>query len=739
METGALPTTAGVHEAPPDVQRRTASEEDFARASLRPLFHPRSVAVVGASREPDKVGHRILRAVMAAEFEGTVYPVNPRADHVCSIRAFPSVGAIPEPVDLAVIAVPAPLVLDVVRDCGEAGVQGLVVITAGFAETGERGRRRQEELVAEVRRHGMRMVGPNCLGLASTDPAVRLNASFSPIAPPFGRAALCSQSGALGIAVIAQARRVALGLSAFVSVGNKADVTDHDLLDYWGEDPATDVILFYLESFGDPTRLGPIARRVGRTKPIVVVKSGRTEAGERAAGSHTAALAGADTAVSAFFRQTGVIRATSLREMFDLARFLTQQPLPGGRRVGIVSNAGGPAILCADALERAGLEVPPLGEPTRAALAEFLPEEAATGNPVDMIASAGPQEYRRAIEIVLASGEVDSVVAMYTPVALFHTEAIQRAILDAVESSRGEGERTIPVLASVVGGDEDIYVLRGERESVPAYPFPEEIAQVLGRSVAYRRWREADPGTRVQFEDQRLDEARAICRGVVDELGPGWLPVVEARRVLEAAGLRVPPGGVADTAERAVELAGEIGYPVAMKLASRTLVHKTEIGGVKLGLEDRDQVREAFRSIRERVEQEDAVDSMEGVLMQPMLDETAEVMLGVDPDPVFGPVLAFGLGGIHVEVLGDLAFRVAPLTDRDAREMVREIRGYRLLTGYRAHPEADVEALEEALLRLSRLVEHVPEIGQVDLNPVFALQPGEGYCIVDARIEVAEA
>jgi acetate---CoA ligase (ADP-forming) len=737
MESGAPPAMTRIDQERVRGSRRGAGEAT--RASLRPLFHPRSVAVVGASREPEKVGHRILRAVMAADFEGTVYPVNPHAEHVCSVRAFPSVGAIPDRVDLAVIAVPAPHVRDVVRDCGEAGVKGLVVITAGFAETGDRGRQRQEELLAEVRRHGMRMVGPNCLGLASTDPSVRLNASFSPIAPPVGRAALCSQSGALGIAVIAQARRVALGLSAFVSVGNKADVTDHHLLDYWGEDPATDVVLFYLESFGDPARLGPIARRVGRTKPVVVVKSGRTEAGERAAGSHTAALAGADTAVSAFFRQTGVIRATSLREMFDLARFLTQQPLPSGGRVGIVSNAGGPAILCADALERAGLEVPPFGERTRKALADFLPNEAATGNPVDMIASAGPDDYRRAMELVLGSGEVDSVVAMYTPVALFQMEAIERAIVDSVESARVGGDRMVPVLASMVGGDEDIYVLRGERESIPAYPFPEEIAHVLGRSVAYRRWRETEPGKHVEFDDQRLADARAICRGVVEELGEGWLPAMEARRVLEAAGLRVPPGGVADTAERAVELADEIGYPVAMKLASRTLIHKTEIGGVRLGLEDEDQVRAAFRAIRERVEQEGALDSMEGVLMQPMLDETAEVMLGVDPDPVFGPVLAFGLGGIHVEVLEDLAFRVAPLTDRDAREMVREIRGYRLLTGYRAHPEADVEALEEALLRLSRLVEQVPEISQVDLNPVFALEPGEGYCIVDARIEVVAA
>ena len=715
------------------------NREEAARASLRPLFHPRSVAVVGASRDPDKVGHRILRALLAARFEGAVYPVNPSAHHVCSIRAFPTVGAIPEQVDLVIIAVPATHVRDVAEDCGDAGVKGLVVVTAGFAETGARGRQLQDELLAEVQRRGMRMIGPNCLGLASTDPTVRLNASFSPVAPPFGRAALASQSGALGIAVIAQARRVALGLSAFVSVGNKADVAGHDLLDYWGEDPATDVVLFYLESFTDPERLGRIARRVGRTKPIIVVKSGRSEAGERAAGSHTAALAGADTAVTAFFRQTGMIRAGSLREMFDLARFLTQQPIPGGSRVGLVSNAGGPAILCADAVERAGLEVPALTESTRSALATFLPEEASTENPVDMIASAGPDEYRRAIEALLGSGEVDALVVVYTPVAFHHTDAVRRAIVDAVERSRVRGARGIPVLSSVLGADEDIYVLRGERESIPAYPFPEEIGPVLGRSVAYRTWRESEPGCLIEFEDQRLDEAGAVCRRVLDRHGEGWLTATDARLVLEAAGLRVPAGGVAGDADSAVRLAEAIGYPVAMKVASRTLVHKTEIGGVKLGLTDERAVRAAFGAIRERVELEGELPSMEGVLVQPMLDETAEVLLGVNPDPVFGPVIAFGLGGIHVEVLQDLAFRVVPLSDRDARDMIREIRGFTLLTGYRGHPQADVEGLEQALLRLSRLVEHVPEIGQVDLNPVFALEPGRGYCIVDARIEVVHA
>ncbi|MEX2465705.1 MAG: acetate--CoA ligase family protein [Gemmatimonadota bacterium] len=715
-----------------------AESEGVGTASLAALFRPSSVAVIGASRDPEKVGHRIFRSILDGGFQGPVFPVNPQAKYVSSVKAYPGMAEVPDPVDLAVIAVPAPVVAEVVDRCGEAGVKALVVVSAGFAETGDEGRRRQQELLERVRAGGMRMVGPNCLGIASTDPEVKLNASFASVLPPAGRAALCSQSGALGVAVIDQARRISLGLSAFVSVGNKADVAGHDLLAYWGDDPSTDVILFYLESFADPGRLGRVARKVGQSKPIMVVKSGRTEAGERAAGSHTAALAGAETAVDAFFRQTGMIRAGSLREMFDLARFLTLQKLPEGRKVAVVSNAGGPAILCTDALAHNGMDVPTLSDETRRDLEAFLPDAAATGNPVDMVASAGPEEYRRTIERVLGSGEVDTLVVIHTPVTPASTSEIEDAIIRAVEGARdAEGQR-IPVLASVVGGQDEIYLLSGAHESIPAFPFPEEIGRVLHRAVSYREWREEEPGAFPDFSDQSVDEARRVCQSALAAHGEGWMSAEESRRVLEAGGLTLAEGRVATDADEAVDVAEDIGYPVVVKLASRTVVHKTELGMVKLGLEGPEAVRGAFREIRERMEREDELDSMEGVLIQPTLEGTAEVMIGVDPDPVFGPVLAFGLGGIHVEILGDLAFRVAPLSDRDVRAMTREIRGFKLLTGYRGHPEADIGALEEALLRLSRLVEQVPEIGQVDLNPVFVFEPGQGYRVADAGIEVVE-
>lgn len=706
--------------------------------SLRPFFRPRSVAVVGASRNPSKLGHRVLRSLIDADFEGPVFPVNPEAGHVASVKSYPSIDAVPDPVDLAVVAVPAAHVAEVTDACGQSGVKGLVIVSAGFAETGADGRRRQDEVVRRARAHGMRIVGPNCLGIAATDPDVRLNATFAPEPPPPGRAALCSQSGALGVAVIAQARRVALGLSAFVSVGNKADVADHDLLEHWEHDPSTDVVLFYLESFSDPDRLGRIARRVSRTMPVIVVKSGRTEAGERAAGSHTAALAGADTAVDAFFRQTGMIRVASLREMFDLGRFLTQQPVPTGRRVAVISNAGGPAILCADALEQSGLEVPALTDETRRELATFLPAEAGTSNPVDMVASARPEDYGRAIETVLDSGEIDAMVVIYTPVGLYGESEIQQAIVGAVERARDGGSEARAVLASFVGSKEYVHVIRGDRESIPAYPFPEEIGRVLARAVAHRQWAETEPGTFPDFPDQGLDVARRICRDALADRDEGWLSAEEGLQVLEAARLRTTGGRIAQDAEAAVSTAEAVGYPVAVKLVSTEVIHKTDLGMVRLGVDGPEGVREAFGAIRERMDAEGLLDSMEGVLVQPMVEGGAEVMLGVDRDPVFGPVLAFGLGGVHVEVLQDVAFRVAPLSDRDAREMIREIRGYALLTGYRGHAKADVSSLEEALLRLSRLVEHVPEIDQIDLNPVFALGPDEGYRIADVRIHVSE-
>jgi acetyl coenzyme A synthetase (ADP forming)-like protein len=704
-------------------------------ASLHPFFHPNAVAVVGASRDPLSIGYRILEALVQNRFQGAVYPVNPKAEVVGGHRAYPSVRDLPETVDLAVVAVPRGAVLGVVDDCAARGVRALVVITAGFAEVSGEGRELQQRLLERVRGYGMRMIGPNCMGLLNADPAVRLNASFAPVFPPSGRVAMSSQSGALGLAILAAAKRFRLGLSTFVSVGNKADVSGNDLLQYWEEDEATSVILLYLESFGNPRRFARIARRVGRRKPIVAIKSGRTKAGGRAAGSHTAALAASDTAVAALFQQTGVIRAETLEEMFDLALTLGNQPLPRGWRVAIVTNAGGPGILCTDVCEAGGMMVPELSAGLRARLTEFLPAAASVANPVDLIASAGPEHYRQAVEAVLTSGEVDALIVIYIPIGLAENDAVQRAVGAGVAAARRLGAESRPVVACWMGENSRTLLDVGQ-EQIPAYAFPEAAARAMAKVAKYAEWRSKPQGMFLDFHDLDLSAAREVCHRAVTTHGAGWLSVEETYAVLRAMRLPVPPGGVAQTVEAAVDLAARVGFPVAAKLASRKLVHKTEVGGVRLNLQDARAVKEAFVEIRGRLEQDGQLNAFDGVVIQPMVGGGIEVMIGVVADALFGPVLAFGLGGIHVEVLADVCFRITPLTDRDAVEMVRSIRGYRLLAGYRGHPKADTAALEETLLRVSRLVEEIPVIRELDLNPIFALPPGQGCVIADARIRV---
>jgi acetate---CoA ligase (ADP-forming) len=716
---------------------RVESRERLATAaSLRPFFHPTSVAMVGASRDPKSIGFRLLEALRNNQFQGAVYPVNPHASEVAGIPVYPSVQAIPEPVDLAVVAVPRQHVLSVVDECGNKGVRALVIITAGFAEVGAEGAELQSQLVEKIRQYGMRMIGPNCFGILNTDPDVQLNATFSALFPPRGRAAMSSQSGAIGIATLAGARRFHLGISSFVSVGNKADVSTNDLLQYWEEDPSTNVILVYVESFGNPRKFARVARRVSRRKPIVAVKAGRSQSGRRAASSHTAALAASDEAVDALFHQAGVIRAESLDELLGVAAGLSNQPLPAGRRVGIITNAGGPAVLCTDACEQCGLVVPELSAQTKATLSTFLPSAAALSNPVDLIASATADQYARGIETLLLANEVDALIILYTAVTVTDTADIARGILAGIEKGRGSGAKTKPVLIGwMAEGDMD-RTFNSQAETIPVYHLPEPPALVLGKAATYAEWRQQPVGMVPDFDDLNLSAIREICADALSRRGAGWLSVEETRNVLSAMRLPVQPGGVARTVDEAAALAKQVGYPVAVKLAAHQIVHKTDIGGVQLNLRDGQAVGKAFDLIRNKLAEANQLDAMEGVLVQPMLSGGVEVMIGVTDDPLFGPLVAFGLGGIHVEILGDVQFRITPLTDRDAAEMIRGIKGYRLLTGYRGHPPADLEALEEMLLRISRLVEEIPGISELDLNPIFALPPGQGCRIVDARIRV---
>jgi acetyl coenzyme A synthetase (ADP forming)-like protein len=711
---------------------------------LEPLLRPKSVAVIGASRERGTIGAEIFHNLIAHEFQGAVYPVNPKADVVQSVRAYATIADVPEPVDLAVVVVPGRVAVDVLEACGAAGVRAAIVISAGFKETGPEGAEREKALVACARRFGMRLVGPNCLGVLNTETGVRLDATFAPVYPPAGRVAFSSQSGALGLAILEYATELNLGISHFVSVGNKADVSGNDLIEFWEQDPGTDLVLLYLESFGNPRRFTQIARRVGRTKPIVAVKSGRTQAGVRAAASHTGSLAGSDAAVDALCLQSGVIRTDTIEELFDVAILLAHQPIPRGNRVAIVTNAGGPGIMATDACESHGLSVGALTDETVAALRAFLAKEASTKNPVDMIASASVESFEKAVRLIAGDPNVDAVLVIYVPPIVTRpldvAQAIVRGVAGAAADAAKRGEPAKPVLTCFLGSHGVPEGLRSLHEGqIPSYAFPESAAIALARAVRYGRWRATPEGTVRRFDDvdgtraaRALDAARA--RAGTDERV--WLEPAETVEVLAAYGLATPRAEVARGADEAARVAAQIGYPVVVKLVSETITHKSDVGGVALDLRDEADVREAYARIEKALADRGLQESMDGVLVQPMLKEGSEAIVGMTHDPSFGPLLMFGLGGVNVELLKDVAFRIQPLTDRDAKELVRAVKGYPLLEGWRGAPAGDVAAIEEVLLRVSQLAGDHPEIVEMDLNPVKVLEPGKGCIVVDARVAV---
>src|SRR5450830_1347246 len=713
------------------VSRSEMRDRVFTTASLRPFFRPRSIAVVGASRDTSSIGTRILEALSRGGFQGPIYAASPALPSVAPWPAYPSAREIPHGTDLAIMVASRDAVLEAAD-----GVRALIVVTAGFAEAGAEGRALQEKLLEKVRGHGMRVVGPNSMGLLNTDPAVRLNASVSPTLPPNGSVAMLSQSGALGLAMLVLARQRHLGISTFISVGNRADISGNDLLQYWEGDEATRVILLYLESFGNPRRFARIARSVSRGKPIVVVKPGRRVASLEV-GSGAAALVADDTAVDALFHQTGVIRAETLDEMFDLASALDRQPLPAGRRVAILSDRSGPGILCAGACEAARLSVPPLSDSTAKRLEAFLSAGTAIGNPLELAASASADQYARALESLLLDREVDSVIAIQTPLDADESAAMLEAIRQGTAGGRAAGGAGKPVLACLVAKEEASGPIVLAGESIPTYAYPESAARVLGKVATYAVWRAGPHGIVPDFDDVDPASARGTCRWAIEERGAGWLTADEARAVLRAMHLPVAPGGVARTADEAARVARSVGFPVAVKSASPQVFHKTEKGAVHLNVTDEAAVRRAFSVIRDSLEADGSFVAKEGVLVQPMVKSNVEVTVDMFEDPSFGPLIAFGLGGIHVEAIADPAVRVTPLTDRAAAAMVRETRGYPLLAGYRGYPPADIEAIHDVLLRVSRLVEEVPDIAELELSPIFVGSPGKGCRILDSRIRVA--
>jgi acetate---CoA ligase (ADP-forming) len=696
--------------------------------ALKLFFEPRGVAVIGASRQRGTIGGEILHNLLSYGFKGPIYPVNPAATVIQDVPSFASVEDVPGPVDLAVIVVPAAAVVEVAAACARKGVKALVVISTGFSETGAEGKARQAELVSVCRGAGMRLIGPNCMGIANTNPDVLLDATFAPGFPPRGRVGFSSQSGALGLAIMEFANSLGLGLSTFVSVGNKADISGNDLLRYWESDDDTDVILLYLESFGNPKKFSEIARRVGRRKPIAVVKSGRSAAGARATSSHTGALiAASDVTVDALFRQAGVVRTDTLAELFDVAALLANQPLPRGPRVGIITNAGGPAILCADACEARGLEVPVLTTGSQSRLREFLPAGASVGNPVDMIASAPAEHYRRAIEIVGADENVDSLIVIFTPPLVTRADDVARSIVEAVQQIDNQK----PVSSVFLSAHDAPTELRAVNVSIPSYAFPETAAIALARATRYRQWRDRRETYPARFEDIRTDEAASVVAAALAR-GEGWLTPDEVAQICSCYGLPLIEQRVVASAEEAAAAAAEMGGQIALKAIAPGLVHKTEAGAVRLRLHDPEAVRSAALEMSERLSERGH--SPSGFVVQKMAERGVEMLVGVVHDPQFGPVVACGAGGVQVELLKDVSVRLSPLSNEDAAEMVRELKTYPLLTGFRGSAPADVGALEEGLLRVSAMVEDLPQIAELDCNP-FVVQE-TGATILDARIRV---
>jgi len=732
LEGGVVQVALSTTETPEVLEASQARDHEAAAQSLHAFLEPRAVAIVGASRDRGTVGGTLLANVVDGGYTGAVYPVNPKVTEIGGLRAYPSVDAIGQPVDLAVVAVPAGAVRGVVADCAHAHVRAIVVVTSGFAEASVVGKDTQRQLRDFVRASGMRMVGPNCIGLLNTDPAVRLNATFAPVAPPIGNLGMLSQSGALGLAALDFPRRLNLGLSTFVSVGNKADVSGNDLLAYWQDDPRTDVIALYLESFGNPRKFARVARAVARRKPIVAVKSGRSAAGVRAATSHSAALASPDVAVDALFEQAGVLRVDTLEQLFDVAALLAMQPIPCGPRVGVVTNAGGPAILLADACEGAGLALPVLDDASLERLRAFLPPQAGFANPIDMIASATPEQYAQAIEVVGADPNVDAVVVMYIPVLAPSVDDIARAIARGAAAVPGDK----PVLAVVISSAAASPALSsGARGPIPAYTFPESAAIALAAAERYGRWRRRPVGTPVTLAPFARDAIRAVVdRVLAGADGPRWLAARDVALVLRAAGIEMVAGEEIPP-EEVGAVADGLGYPLVAKAVAPGLIHKSDVGGVILGLESADDVRAAVATLGERLRAHGQ--ELEAVLLQRQVSEGLEAFVGVSTDRTFGPLIVCGLGGVFVELLKDVAFRLPPVTDLDATAMLAQLRTGPLLDGYRGGPAGDRAALEAIVQRVSAVVEIIPELTDLDMNPIKVLPPGRGAVVVDARIRVA--
>ncbi len=696
--------------------------------SLAAFFTPRSVAVIGASTNPTKLGHAVLKNLVEGGYadRGAIYPINPAAEEILGHPAYASVLDVPQPIDLAVIVIPYPNVPDALRDCGQKGIPAAIVISAGFREAGMEGFERERDLVQIAQEYSIRLIGPNCLGVIDT--FTPLNASFSAGTPPSGPMAFMSQSGALGTAVLDIALAGRLGLSKFVSLGNKADVSETDLLQAWVDDPHTRVIMIYSEGMPNGQEFIRVARQVTRRMPVVAIKSGVTQSGSRAVSSHTGSLAGSEQAYQAAFKQAGILRADSMEALFDMALAIGYQPHLAGDRIAIVTNAGGPGILATDALERTGLSMARFQYETIHALEQYLPDAASAANPVDVLGDARADRYRFALEAVAADPHVDGLLVLLTPQAMTEIEATAQAVGMLAQ------EITKPILACFMG---EARVKTGieilNQAGIPNYPFPERAARAF-KAMAEDRQNRSRPAS----QTTKFEVDRSAVQELFNQVGAeGRISIgdAEARTILQAYGLRIPRSEVAETPEKAVEIASQIGFPVVLKIASPDILHKTDVGGVKIGLRDAEEVRDAYELMVYRAQRYLPEARLWGCLVQEMVPSGGiEVLVGMNRDPQFGPLMTFGLGGIFVETLKDVTFRVVPFSSTEAEQMLGEIRAHAILDGVRGKPALDKSAIVDAILRIAQLVQDFPDIAELDINPLMVYPREQGAIAIDMRL-----
>jgi acetyl coenzyme A synthetase (ADP forming)-like protein len=696
------------------------------------LFAPRSVAVIGATNRAGSVGQAVFANVFTHGYAGVVYPVNPTAPSVMSVKAFPSVLAIPDAVDLSIIIVPSALVPGVIKECGQKGIKAAIVITAGFKELGGAGVEQEQLVLEAARQNGIRLLGPNCLGIINTDPQVSLNGSFARLMPRPGNIALVSQSGAVGVAALEYAQGEEIGLSKFVSVGNKAELNENDFLAYLKDDPHTDVIMFYLEDLTDPKRFFQLAREItgetGNKKPILAIKSGRTAAGARAASSHTGALAGSDEAYDALFAQCGVLRVESLEELFDYALAFASQPLPRGNRVAIVTNAGGLGIMTTDAAVRYGLEIAEFEPETEARLKAGLPPAANIHNPVDVLGDAREDRYRIALEGVLGDANVDGVIVISTPQLMTNLAAIASTVAEVTPAH----QKPTLVCQMALGEIEETLAI-WSKARLPHYHFPEEAARSLGAMARYAANIHRDRYEVKTFSDVDRDRVAEVLQRV-KAAGRKFVLEPEAHEIFRAYGFPVVPFAWVRNADEAVKAAADLGYPVVLKIVSPDIIHKSDVGGVKLNLAGAEEVRRAYGEILAAVARVRPGAAIQGMLVQKMMPAGRETILGMSRDPQFGPLLMFGLGGTLVEVFRDVNFQLAPISEDWAVKMIQGLKGFKTLSGFRGEAPADLGAIVDSLERLSQMVLEFTDLKELDINPFMVFDEGQGAAAMDARI-----